>query len=89
MFAMNMDIGISYKWIVTTITGYLGDLIFMPGFEYLFMKWIFPNIFLILQLRFCFYRCFGKDRKKKKDDIESSDEFSSNSGRVGNENVVG
>ena len=64
MFAMNMNIGLSYKWIVTTLTGYIGDFFFMPGFEYLLMKWIFPNIFLLLQLRFCFYRCCEKKKKK-------------------------
>ena len=64
MFAMNMNIGLSYKWIVTTITGYIGDFFFMPGFEYLFIKWIFPNLFLLLQLRFCFYKCCEKKKKK-------------------------
>ena len=87
MFAMNMDIGISYKWIVTTITGYLGDFFFMPGLEYMFVKFIIPNFFLLLQLRFCFYGCFKKDKKKKKIESESSDEHASVSDRVSHNNI--
>jgi proprotein convertase subtilisin/kexin type 5 len=79
MFAMNLDISVSYKWIVTTVTGYIGDFFFMPGFEYLLMKWIFPNLGVILQIRVCFYKCFEK-RKKRKVESESMDELGSREG---------
>ena len=65
MFCMNLDIGVSKKWIINTITGFAGEIVLMPSIEYFFKKYFLLLLGLVLQLRVCFYWIFNKFRKRK------------------------
>ena len=77
MFCMNLNIGVSYKWIVNTITGFAGEIFFMPSFEFFFKKYFFTLLGLVFQLRFCFYWIYNKFRKRNDKTQPSCDDLSS------------